>query len=197
MSRLNIRLKLVINFMLLSFFPILGRDPFCISYGDHSYGEPKIRALDDSPKYKIGKFCSIAYEVTFCLGANHRVDWISTYPFPACFKNFSHIKNFATSKGEIIVGNDVWIGGHATVLSGVTIGDGAVIGTHALVTKDVPPYAIVGGIPAKVIKYRFSEKQIEDLLKIQWWNWPIDKITKNIELLCSENIDTFLHMHKQ
>ena len=95
-------------------------------------------------------------------------------------------------KGDINVGNDVWIGNNVIVMPGVTIGNGAVIGAGAVVTKDVPPYAIVGGNPAKVIKYRFTEKQIEKLLEIKWWNWPVWKVYDNIDLIENNNVDNFI-----
>jgi acetyltransferase-like isoleucine patch superfamily enzyme len=114
----------------------------------------------------------LSFKTTEC---NHRVDWISTYPFPAFTDKFPEakgIEQFVTTKGDVTIGNDVWIGQHVTILSGVTIGDGAVIGAHSVVGKSIPPYAIAVGNPARVIRYRFDEKTIEMLLKIQWWNWP-------------------------
>ena len=145
-------------------------------------------------KLKIGKFCSVACGAKFFFNsANHAMASLSTYPFPLFFEEWGlEKKDVAKSwdnKGHIIIGNDVWIGYEAVILAGVTIGDGAIIGTRAVVTKDVPPYTVVGGIPAKPIKKRFDDKIISDLLEIQWWNWPNEKITQNLESIQSGNIE--------
>lgn len=145
-------------------------------------------------KLYIGKFCSIACGVRFLFNsANHSMASLSTYPFPIFFEEWgldvSRITDAWDNKGDIVVGNDVWIGYEAVILAGVTIGDGAIIGTRAVVTKDVPPYTIVGGVPAKVIRKRFSDDVISALLKTKWWDWPADKIAKNIEAIQSGNID--------
>jgi acetyltransferase-like isoleucine patch superfamily enzyme len=118
----------------------------------------------------IGKYCSIALEVKFFLGGNHRMDRVSTWIHP------SVEDDNLRSSGDITIGNDVWIGYNATIMSGVTIEDGAVIAANSTVVKDVPPYSIVGGNPAKHIKYRFSKEDIDFLLKEKWWNWPPEKI---------------------
>ena len=136
-------------------------------------------------KLKIGKFCSIACGTKFLFNsANHALDSLSTYPFPLFFEEWNLEKEKVTdawdNRGDIVIGNDVWIGYEAVILSGVTIGDGAIIGTRAVVTKDVPPYTIVGGVPAKPIRKRFDEKVIEELLKIKWWDWTEEKIARNI-----------------
>lgn len=136
-------------------------------------------------KLVIGKFCSIACGARFLFNsANHTMDSLSTYPFPLFFEEWeSDRKDVAASwdnKGDIIIGNDVWIGYEAVILAGVTIGDGAVIGTRALVTKDILPYTIVGGVPARPIRKRFSEETISSLLEIKWWDWPKEKIARNI-----------------
>lgn len=124
----------------------------------------------------IGNYCSIADRVVFIAGGEHDKDWVSTYPFIERLKLENLVKfKKPRFKGNISIGNDVWIGHGATILSGVSIGDGAVVGAMSVVTKDVPPYAIVVGSPAKVIKYRFTESQIEKLMKIQWWNYSEDK----------------------
>lgn len=167
------------------------------SIGEHTYGKPKIFHWGEEAKIKIGKFCSIADEVVIFLGGNHRTDWVTTYPFPALANDWPEaggIKGHPATKGNVIIGNDVWIGYGATILSGVTIGDGAVIGTQAVVTKDIEAYTIVVGNPAREIKKRFNQLQIEKLLEIKWWNWPIKKIKKNIELLCSGNVDNLLNI---
>lgn len=139
----------------------------------------------------IGKFCMIASDVQFIMnGANHLTDAVSTYPF-AIFGNgwqgAMDGKSYPT-KGNIVIGNDVWLGYRATIMAGVTIGDGAIIGSHSVVTKDVPPYTIVGGNPAKEIRARFVPEVITQLLEMQWWNWDIEKITRNVHLITSNDI---------
>ena len=145
-------------------------------------------------KLVIGKFCSIACGAKFLFNsANHTLSSLSTYPFPLFFEEWNLEKKEVTqawdNKGDIIVGNDVWIGYEAVILAGVHIGDGAVIGTRAVVTKDVPPYTIVGGVPAKPIKKRFPEKTISMLLDMQWWNWSNDKIAHSIKAIQAGKID--------
>ena len=159
-----------------------------VSIGAHTYGKPKVYAWDDKTKLVIGKYCSIAENVTFLLGGNHRVDWISTYPFSefqVTWPTASGLVGHPATRGDINVGNDVWIGHGATILSGIRIGDGAVIGAGSVVSKDVAPYSIVAGNPAREIRSRFSAKEIERLLKIKWWDWPEDLVKVNVVNLCS------------
>ena len=132
-------------------------------------------------KLVIGKFCSIACGVKFLFNcANHALKSLSTYTFPLFYEEWELDKADITSawdnKGDIVIGNDVWIGYEAVIMAGVHIGDGAIIGTRAVVTKDVPPYTIVGGVPAREIRKRFDADVIERLLKLEWWNWPVSKI---------------------
>ena len=160
--------------------------------GKYTYGLPKIFKLENSSQLEIGKFCSIANDVKIFLDGEHEYQNISTYPF-GYFKEFTSKERYQTkSKGKITIGNDVWIGYGVTILSGVNIGDGAVIGACALVNKNVEPYSIVGGVPAKIIRKRFDDKTIEKLLKIKWWNWSDEKIQKNIKTLYSNNLKEFL-----
>lgn len=165
---------------------------------DYTYWFPNIQ---DYWKYwwslHIQKFCSIGWEVTLMLWWNHRTDRISTYPFNIKRNEFSHMSGNPTTNWDIKIGNDIRIWNHVTIMSGVTIWDGAVIALWAIVTKDVPPYAIVWGIPAKIIKYRFDEKTIDALLKIKWWNWNIKKIKENVNLLCKEDISDFIWKHTE
>lgn len=145
-------------------------------------------------KLIIGKFCSIACGAKFIFNsANHTLSSLSTYPFPIFFEEWGlDVKNITDAwdnKGDIVIGNDVWIGYEAVIMPGVTIGDGAIIGTRAVVTKDVPPYTIVGGVPAKPIRKRFSEDVISSLLEIKWWDWPKEKIAENISVIQSGCID--------
>lgn len=146
---------------------------------------------------RIGNFCAISGQVVIMVTADHRVDRVTTYPFMSFsdkgWPNARGIQGHPTGKGPVVIGNDVWIGREALILSGVTIGDGAVIGARAVVTKDVPPYAIVAGNPAKVVKYRFDPETIRKLLAIAWWDWPDQEIHAVVDLLCSENIEDFIN----
>ena len=145
-------------------------------------------------KLLIGKFCSIACGAKFIFNsANHTLLSLSTYPFPIFFEEWGlDVKEIAKAwdnKGDIVVGNDVWIGYEAVVLAGVTIGDGAVIGARSVVTKDVPPYTIAGGVPAKTIRKRFNEETIDTLLELRWWDWPRERIARNIAAIQSGNVE--------
>ncbi len=150
-------------------------------------------------KLVIGKFCSIACGARFIFNsANHAMTSLSTYPFPLFFEEWGlERKNVTDSwdnKGDIVIGNDVWIGYEAVIMAGVSVGDGAIIGTRALVTKDVPPYTIVGGVPAKAIRKRFSEETISSLLEIKWWNWSKERIAENIDAIqsgCIQRLELF------
>lgn len=165
--------------------------------GDFSYAwMPKIKSWGEGTKCRIGKFCSIAGDVQIFLGGNHRNDWITTYPFNELLPDvYGNIKGHPMSKGDVVIGNDVWIGNNVMIMSGVTIGDGASIGAGAVVTKDVPPYAIAAGVPAVVKKYRFPPRVIKKLLKIRWWDWPLDKIAEAVPLLQSENWQEFFEKY--
>ncbi len=144
----------------------------------------------------IGKFCSIACGAKFLFNsANHSLASLSTYPFPIFYEEWGlNIQDVAAAwdnKGDIVIGNDVWIGYEAVVLAGVTIGDGAVIGARAVVTKDVPPYAVVGGVPARLIRRRFPDDTISALLALRWWDWPADKIKPRLSALQAGQIEEF------
>lgn len=160
-----------------------------LTLGRYSYGLEfkKIRQWGEGASLTIGSFCSIAYEGEILLGGNHRTDWTTTYPFghvfPEHFK-VPPVPDHPTTKGDIVIGNDVWLGRGCNVTSGVTIGDGAVVGAYAVVTKDVPPYAIVGGNPARHIRYRFDEEVIALLLELRWWELPIEVIREIVPDLC-------------
>lgn len=141
-------------------------------------------------KLIIGKFSSIACGAKFLFNsANHTLDSLSTYTFPLFFEEWGRpwdkMKDAWDHKGDILIGNDVWIGYEAVIFAGVTIGDGAVIGSRAVVTKDVPPYTIVGGVPAKTIRRRFDEDTIRELLRLRWWDWPEEMIKENIPAIQS------------
>jgi len=159
----------------------------------HSF-EHCVRYLDkkrkDVDKLIIGKYCSIGSGAVFVMAGNqgHRSDWVSTFPFYYQANIFKEAKDPYEKVGNTTIGHDVWIGSEAMIMSGVTIGTGAVIAARAVVTKDVPPYAIVGGNPIDIIKYRFSKEKIEELLKLKWWEWSEDKVKRNMEFLCSKNL---------
>jgi virginiamycin A acetyltransferase len=137
-------------------------------------------------KLIIGKFCQLATGSRFIMnGANHAMDGFSTYPFKVFGKSWANALMNVVSKGDTVIGHDVWIGNSATIMQGVKIGNGAIIGTNALVTKDVEPYTIVGGNPARVIRKRFDDETINLLQEISWWDWPIEKISRHIQVLTS------------
>ncbi len=154
--------------------------PDYISVGRHSYGLNKNMIAGMSPEapLRVGNFCSIGPDVLFFSKADHPVDLVSTFPFRTLVYGDGSNRD-AVTKGGITLGHDVWIGARAIIMSGVTIGHGAVIAAGSVVAKDVPPYALMGGVPAKVIKYRFDEAVIAQLLELEWWHWPDEKIKDN------------------
>jgi virginiamycin A acetyltransferase len=139
----------------------------------------------------IGRFCCIASGVRFIMnGGNHATSWLTTYPFPIFSQGWELPEPPAwPNKGDTTVGNDVWLGNSATVMPGITIGDGAVVATSAVVTRNVPPYAIVGGNPATVLRYRFEAHTIARLLALRWWDWDPARIARNVALLCGGDIE--------
>lgn len=144
--------------------------------GEYTYGNPRILHWGEDANLKIGKFCSIADHVVVFLGGNHRLDWYTTYPFPTLSEAWpegKEIQGHPSTKGDVIIGNDVWIGYGAIILSGITVGDGAVISTNALVTKNVKPYSVVGGNPAERLFFRFDTKTIEFLIKLKMVEPPL------------------------
>lgn len=148
----------------------------------------------NNDKLIIGKFCSIACNAKFMFtSGNHNLDSLSTYPFPIFFDEWGldpkNITDAWNNKGDIVVGNDVWIGYDAIIMPGVHIGDGAIIGAKSLVTKDVEPYSIVGGVPAKQIRKRFDDSTIQILEDIKWWDWPEEKIKDSIDDIQKGNIE--------
>lgn len=148
----------------------------------------------NNDRLTVGKYCSIACGAKFIFNsANHTMKSLSTYPFPIFFDEWgldvANITDAWDNKGDIVVGNDVWIGYEAVILSGVTIGDGAIIGARAVVTKDVEPYSVVGGVPARVIKKRYQDNVIEKLLALKWWDWDEDKIKNNLDAITSGRVE--------
>jgi len=162
--------------------------------GEFTYGAQNIEiySWNEGTQCNIGKYCSISGHILIYLGGNHRTDWVSTYPFghihQDVFPSFDGYGHPAT-KGDVNIGNDVWIGTHSTIMSGVTIGDGAVIANNSVVTKDVPPYTIVGGNPAKIIKQRFDQDVVDKLLEYKWWDMDPYIVNHISPLLCSGNFE--------
>ncbi len=197
-------------------FPLANYDRLCflknivknpnIIVGDYTYYDDfeNVENFEKNVKYHfdfvgdkliIGKFCMIASDVKFIMnGANHLTNSLTTYPFAIFGNGWEHAMDgkIYPQKGNINIGNDVWIGYNATIMAGVTIGDGAIIATNSTVIKDVAPYSIVGGNPAIEIKKRFSEDTISKLLELKWWNWDIEKITKNIQNLTDNKIEKLI-----
>lgn len=178
-----------------------------IPRGKHTYGpEPKIMGVKEiAYGSRIGNYCSIADNLQFICKGTHMINWVTTYPFQEIWGMDVPLYEINGIKGKagdqpptspIIIGNDVWIASNVKIKQGVTIGDGAVLATECFVTKDVPPYAVVGGNPAKIIKYRFSEEQINELLQIKWWNWDDLKVKQAVPLLASDDIDKFITFAK-
>ncbi len=159
------------------------------SIGEWTYGRPQVRFIKGEAKLTIGNFCSIASGVRIFLGGDHVMENVSTYPFTVLKEFWSEAEGDCLSPCEdVTIGNDVWIGTHATIMPGVTIGDGAVIGSFSVVTKDVEPYAVVAGNPAREKKKRFDAEAIAFLLETQWWNWDVEKIQRNATALNSPDI---------
>lgn len=172
---------------------LLSSDDPRISVGRFTYGNPALKVWAEDESIAIGAFCSIADEVVIFGGGEHRSDWVTTFPLRIAFGDpLAKRDGLPASKGPTRIGNDVWLGHGAMVMSGVSIGDGAIVGAGAVVARDVPPYAIVAGNPAKVVRKRFSEEQIEALLAIRWWDWPIEKIHACQHLLCKDDVGAFI-----
>lgn len=183
--------------------------------------EPRARRLDERPDLKafdvgryswghlvltnrtpgsvltIGQFCSFAYGTRIVLGGEHHADWVTTYRFTAYepFRDLYGKPDATVTGGHVTIGNDVWTGHDALILSGVTIGDGAVIGAGSVVRQDIPPYAIVAGNPARVAGFRFQPEQIEALRRIAWWDWSEERIVQSLDLMLSEDIQKFIEAH--
>jgi len=162
--------------------------PKILFVGDFTYGDPKVICYKGikSPVVRIGKYCSIAANVTFLQNEIHPYKNISTFPFRArLMLEGAYLDGYPDTKGDTVVGNDVWIGYGATIMSGVTIGDGAIIGAGAIIKADVPPYAIAVGNPASIVKYRFDEATVARLLQVRWWDWNHEKVLANIDKINS------------
>jgi acetyltransferase-like isoleucine patch superfamily enzyme len=170
--------------------------------GRHTYGHEQITVhhWGEPTELRIGAFCSIADRVHVFLGGNHRVDWVSTFPFSEFVADWpaaAGIEGHPATKGDVVVGNDVWIGSGATIMSGVTVGDGAVVAAESCVTRDVRPYAIVAGNPARELRRRFDEETIGKLLELRWWEWSDERIGANVKALSSDDIDGFVRSQSE
>jgi chloramphenicol O-acetyltransferase type B len=163
--------------------------------GFASYGLPKVHDYHEGTVVKIGAYCSIASNVQIFLGGQHRSNWVSNYPFPFFFEMQAEYREQyirGGSRGDVIIGSDVWLCANCSILSGVTIGHGAVVASGAVISRDVPPYAVMAGNPAKLIKWRFDEATRASLLEAKWWGWPEDEIRQILDKICSDNPDDFL-----
>lgn len=170
-----------------------------VNIGDFSYfNEMKVMSelRQGEVRLDIGRFCAIGPGLTVLLGEEHRIDWVSTYPFDDMISGYESPEKSTFSKGDVVIGNDVWIGNNVTVLSGLTIGDGCVIASNSVVTKSIPPYTVVGGNPAKQIRKRFSDELVERLSKMSWWNWEYDKIYGALKLLQSDDLEGLWEYYK-
>jgi len=171
---------------------LIDRNPGQIMASPYTYGRPKVRFAEMGSRLRIGRYGSIADGVEIFMGGNHRLEWITTYPFPAIpglWPEARTLDGSHASRGGVSIGHDVWLGSQCLVLSGVTIGHGAVVAARAVVTRDVPPYAIVAGNPAKVVRYRMPPERIEALLALRWWEWPEAEIKRRIPLLMSDRVE--------
>lgn len=179
--------------MTMSCLPQLSSEDTRIRVGRFTYGKPEFKLWGPHERIFIGSFCSIADGVTIFGGGEHNTHWVTTYPLRIAFGDvLAGEDGHPASKGETRIGNDVWIGDGATIMSGTVIGHGAVVGARALVSCDVPPYHIVAGNPARVVRARFSEHQIASLLEIAWWDWPVERVRAASELLCNPNVEAFI-----
>lgn len=181
--------------------PALPRDAaleaYVLTLGHRSYGEPSVmRYPGDTAVVRVGRYCSIANGVVFVVGGNHRPDWVTTYPLRVMLELDGALADgHPATKGDIVVGNDVWLGADSRILSGVEIGHGAVIGLGAVVAADVRPYAIVVGNPAREVRRRFPDPMVEALLRIAWWDWPDDDVRERVDDLCSPDVEAFVRRY--
>lgn len=165
------------------------------SIGCYSYGRPKVRFPESGRRLTIGRYCSIADRVEILLGGDHRLDWASTYPFAAMRGHFPQAQapeDYHASRGDVVIGHDVWLGSGCMILSGVTVGHGAVVAARAVVTRDVPPYAVVAGNPARVVRHRFPPEVAEALVAAAWWDRPQAEVSRLVPLLQSGQVEALL-----
>lgn len=165
--------------------------------GIGTYGLPIVHDWKEGATLRIGSYTSIAEQVEIFLGGHHRSDWITTYPFPAMIDEAAGISGYAFSRGDVVIGSDVWLCTGAVILSGVNVGSGAVVAAGAVVSRDVAPFSVVAGNPARHIRWRFPEPVREFLLTEKWWEWPEDEICRISSLLCSDQVDAFIEYAKK
>jgi chloramphenicol O-acetyltransferase type B len=165
--------------------------------GVGTYGVPMVHDWQEGTSLKIGSYTSIAMNVEIFLGGQHRTEWVTTYPFPALIPEAAKIEGYAVSRGDVLVGSDVWLCSNAVILSGVTVGHGAVVAAGAVVSRDVAPYSIVAGNPARHVRWRFQPEVCAALLEAAWWDWPEQEVRSIIPLLCSDQLDPFLQYAQQ
>lgn len=163
--------------------------------GPHTYGAPQLRYWGSPGGFvcRIGDYTSIADNVQIFMGGYHRPDWVTMYPFPS-FRQWGAPGNLghAVGRGDVDIGADVWLSSHCTIMSGMKVGHGAVVAAQAVVTKDVPPYAMVAGNPARIVKYRFGQEIIDALLEIAWWDWPESRVKAYLPVMLSRGVQTFI-----
>ncbi len=172
---------------------LVSRHGFVI--GAYSYGRPKVRFPESGRRLTIGRYCSIADKVEILLGGGHRLDWATTYPFAAMREHFPGARapaDYHASRGDVVIGHDVWLGSGCMILSGVTVGHGAVVAARAVVSRDVPPYAVVAGNPARVVRTRFDPETVAALVETAWWDLPPAAVADLVPLLCSDRIADLL-----
>jgi acetyltransferase-like isoleucine patch superfamily enzyme len=179
----------------------VGKSPIRVGRFTYGFENISIKEWGEGAALTIGSFCSIASSITIFLGGNHRLDWITTFPFGHIFQEElggADIQGHPATKGDVIIGNDVWIGHGTSIMSGVSIGSGAVIAANSNVVKDVMPYEIVGGNPAKVIKNRFCKEITGLLLTLEWWSFPVEIIKQiNKDLSAEPTIDALINLIKR
>ena len=175
-----------------------GRARFLLKYngkyefGFASYGLPEVHDWHEGSVLKIGSFCSIAQDVRILLGGNHRSDWVTTYPFPVMFHDLKHVKNYSVTRGDVIIGSDVWICTGVIILSGVTIGHGAIIAAGCVVSRNIMPYGIYAGNPAKLVRFRYTPEIINSLLLSEWWDWSREELLDCAHFLSGSDIESFV-----
>lgn len=165
--------------------------------GEHSYGGLTVVVWDEVTKLKIGKFCSFAFDVHAFLGGEHRSDWVTTFPFPVEWSDSPRIEGHPGTRGDVVIGNDVWVGAGALLLSGTSIGDGACVAARSVVAGRVAPYSIVGGNPARFLRWRFSQPLIGQLIAMRWWDWPRERIMKALPKMLSTDVSAFVQAVNQ
>ena len=159
--------------------------------GKWTYGDLSVKRRGDGASLSVGNFCSIAAGVQVFLGGEHRIDWVTTFPFSVLWDSAKYVKGHPRSKGDVIIGHDVWIGTEAFIMSGVTIETGAVVGARSVVTKNIPAYSVVAGNPAQVVKKGFEDNIISRLLESRWWDWEDSKIEEFLPFLLNDDIEKF------